>query len=283
MRRLKVVSVNMDLAAVTLALFGALAGCANAKPGSGPTDSGGNAGSADAGPTADASCGDLCDHDHDGVVDGSDQCPNTPLGDVVNHVGCSDAQLTSTLQPFPPFGMTWTPTGDLGRAGGLTWTYVGIERSDLFHIDWIVCDDPATPCGLSLDGPIDLTTEEWSFDAAHTDLPNGKLAFINSTHISLADGSSPAIGGRLTIHIVDAAMPPAPIAFATVASLNVPPLMGQYGAEIKGTGYTVTALAEVQDPTSFAWVPYLDYYDAASTAPAGGGVTTSFGASFYAK
>ena len=55
---------------------------------------------------------------------------------------------------FPPFGLTWTPSGELGRAGGLTWTYTGIQRGDLFHIWWVVCDDPGMPCGLSLDGPI---------------------------------------------------------------------------------------------------------------------------------
>ncbi|HET9988275.1 MAG TPA: hypothetical protein VFQ65_07140 [Kofleriaceae bacterium] len=259
-----------------------MVGCANAKPGGTPTDSGNGSGSnTDAGPTADASCGNMCDHDHDGVVDGIDECPNTPPGEVVNHVGCSDAQLTSTLQPFPPFGLTWTPTGDLGRAGGLTWTYVGIERGDLFHIDWIVCDDPGTTCGLSLDGPIDVTTEDWQVNVAASDLPNGKLSFINSTHIALADGTNPALAGRLNITIVDGASVAIP--FATVQTLNVPPRSGTYGAEIKGTGYTVTALAEVQDPTSLAWVPYLDYYDAAPTPTAGLGVTTSFGASFYAK
>ena len=53
-----------------------------------------------------------------------------------------------------PRSETWTSTGELGRVGGLTWTYTGIDRGDLFHIYWIVCDDPAEPCGLSLDGPI---------------------------------------------------------------------------------------------------------------------------------
>lgn len=272
-------SAKNDLA--TLALLGALVGCANAKPGSATSDSGNGSATADAGPTADASCGAFCDHDHDGVVDSTDQCPNTPPGETVNGVGCSDSQLTSTLQPFPPFGLTWTPTGDLGRAGGLTWSYVGIQRADLFHIDWIVCDDPATACGLSLDGPIDVATEDWVFDAGRSDLPNGKLAFINSMHIALADGTNPALAGRLTITAVDPQN--APIPFAPVATLNVPPRAGQYGAEIKGTGYTVTALAEVQDPTSLAWIPSTDYYDAAATPMAGGGVTTSFGASFYAK
>ena len=135
-------------------------GCA--KAGEAPPD-----GAPGPGPTADASCGDLCDQDGDGVVDGTDQCPNTPHGAVVNDVGCADSQLTATLDPtFPPYGLTWTPTGDLGRAGGLTWTYVGIQRMDLFHIYWIICDDPATPCGLSLDGPIDDPAESWQFSVS---------------------------------------------------------------------------------------------------------------------
>src|SRR6478736_4653867 len=139
-----------------LALFVVgVAACANANPGL--PDSGGGSGS---GAHPDAGCGDKCDADGDGVVDGIDQCPHTSSIDVVNMVGCADSQLTATLQPFPPFGLTWTPTGDLGRAGGLTWSYVGIQRADLFHIDWIVCDDPATPCGLSLDGPIDVASED---------------------------------------------------------------------------------------------------------------------------
>ena len=143
----------------------------------------------------DAGCGDKCDADGDGVVDGSDQCPHTSSIEVVNMVGCADSQLTATLQPFPAFGLTWTPTGDLGRAGGLTWTYVGIQRKDLFHIDWIICDDPATPCGLSLDGPIDGIDEGWTFSAADSDLPNGKIVYKNTTHVLLADNTTPQLTG----------------------------------------------------------------------------------------
>lgn len=248
-------------------------GCAKAEP----------AGSSgDAGPTADASCGEFCDHDHDGVVDGSDQCPDTPMGAMVNQVGCADSQLTPTLEPtFPPYGLMWTPTGDLGRAGGLTWTYTGIQRKDLFHIDWIVCDDPATPCGLSLDGPIDAPSESWQFSAVDSDLANGKLVFTNSTHILLADTTTPLLGGRLTLTIVDAA--DAAIPFATVAMLGVPARMGTYGAEIKGTGFKVVALSEVEDTVTSTWTPYMDYYDAAPTPVAGGGTAISFGGSFYDK
>jgi len=256
------------------------AGCANAQQG-GPTDGGGSAGSDGSGSgSADASCGTMCDEDHDGVVDGLDLCPSTPDGAAVNNDGCSDSQLTPMIEPnFPPFELTWTPTGDLGRAGGLTWTYVGIERADLFHIYWIVCDDPGTPCGISLDGPID-TAEQWQFSATDSDLINGKLVYTNTTHILLDDTSTPALTGRLTLTIVNQS--DMPMSFTSAAALNVTPRLGTHGAEITGTGFKVVALAEVKDATS-AWTPYLTYYDGAPTPVAGGAVFTSFGGSFYSE
>ncbi|MEO8841027.1 MAG: hypothetical protein ABI591_26605 [Kofleriaceae bacterium] len=256
-----------------------VASCAKAQNG---TPDGGGGGPTDSGPAPDASCGDHCDHDGDGVVDGSDQCPDTATGAMVNHVGCADSQLTSTLEPlFPPYGLTWTSGGDLGRAGGLTWTYVNIDRKDLFHIDWIVCDDPATPCGLSLDGPIDVPAENWLFSSIDSDPANGKLVYSNATHILLADATTPALVGRLTITIVDGS--DVPIHFADVTALGVTTARsGTYGAEITGTAFKVVALVEVQD-VSMTWTPYMDYYDAASTPVAGGGTATSFGGSFYDK
>ena len=274
----------MNRVLVAAAAIFIVAGCAKAAQ-QGPTDAGGGSGDA-AGPTVDAppSCGDLCDQDGDGVPDGSDQCADTPSGEPVNPDGCADSQLTPTLEPtFPPYGLTWTTGGDLGRAGGLSWTYTDIARGDLFHIYWIVCDDPATPCGLSLDGMIDQPAEGWQFSATDSDLPNGKLVFTNATQIVLADSSTVPLTGRLTVTIVAAGNP---VAFADVATLGVPARSGEYGAEIKGTGFTVTALGEVEDATNQVWTPYLDYYDAAptpDTGDAGLNVYTSFGASFYDK
>ncbi len=236
------------------------------------------------GPNIDAppACAGPCDQDGDGVPDADDHCPNTPVGQPVNNVGCADSQLTATLETtFPPYGLTFTPTGDIGRAGGLTWTYVGIERTDLFHIYWIVCDDPTTPCGLSLDGPIDSAAEHWLVSPTESDLPNGKLVFTNATHILLADATTPALTGRLTVTIVDPNSVAIP--FADVAALHVTARAATYGAEIKSSGYTVTALAEVQDTTSGTWTPATDYYDAAQTPTAGGGESESFDGAFYDK
>ncbi len=234
------------------------------------------------GSNPDASCGETCDTDGDGVLDGTDQCPATPPGEVVNQVGCSDSQVSPTLEPtFPPYNLTWTPTGDAGRAGGLTWSYTGIDRADLFHIYWVVCDDPdlTIVCGLSLDGPIDTPAEDWHFSAAGSSLPGGQLVFTNTTNIPHADATIVPLTGRLTVTIVDGAG--APLPFDTVANLGITSArIGTHGAEIPGTAYTVTVLAEVQD-SAMVWTPYQDYYDAAPTPDPGPGSAISFGGSFY--
>jgi hypothetical protein len=263
------------------------------------TDGGGGGGGdggrrSDATSTADA---DSCaqDQDHDGVPDCHDMCPNTAPNAPVNKEGCSDPQTTPKVEPmFPPYMLTWAPSGNLGRAGGLTWGYTGIQRGDLFHIYWVVCDDPATPCGLSLDGPIDQPGEKWQYDATDSNLSGGKLVFTNTTNIALASGMSTPLTGRLTLTIVDGAGSPVP--WADVATLALPARDGKYGAEITGTGFMVKAIAEVQDMATSPWTPYLDYYDMAATpgmgdagsvsdaavmSDAGGSATTSFGGSFY--
>jgi hypothetical protein len=216
--------------------------------------------------------------------------PDSGGGDVV--VGCPtcaqdssvpiDAHHAPKLENFPPYGLTWTSTGDLGRAGGLTWTYTGIQRGGISHIYWILCDDPAVPCGLSMNGPI-TASSEWQFDATDSVLGNGTLVFTTSTSIVQADaGITIPLSARLTVTILDAGN--AAIPFATVASLGVTARAGQYGAEIKGTGFVVKALVEVEDTSTSTWTPYLDYYDAehtTDTGDAGGNAYISFGGSFY--
>ncbi len=282
------------LAVVVVAATGLLAtvGCAkgtdvDADPGvssaGGSVSNGGeggtsNGGSSQGGAGGDAPCVTMCDQDDDGVLDDGDECPDTPMGEPVNDVGCAESQLEPTLaEMWPPYGLTWTSSGDLGRSGGLTWTYTGIDHADLFHIYWILCDDPGTPCGVSLDGPIDVTNEQWQFSAADSDLSGGTVVFLNATNIALADNSNPAVTGRLTVTIVDendAAIP-----FAALATLGVSGAAGAYGAEILGAGFTVSAIIEVQDGAT--WTPYLDYVDAAATPDPGPGTAVSFGGSFY--
>jgi hypothetical protein len=227
-------------------------------------------------------CGSMCDADHDGVFDPDDQCAHTMMGAPVNHAGCADSQTTWMLEPaFPPYHLMWTPTGDLGKAGGLTWTYTAIERGDLFHTDWVLCDDPAQACGISLDGPIDAMGEQWTFSAADSSLGGGTLVFTNTTHILLDDMTTPALDGRLTVKITDAS--DMPIAFLPVTSFNLPARAGKYAAEIKGVAFKVTALAEVAPAGTTTWTPYIDYYDAAPTPMTGGSTAVSLRGDFYSK
>ena len=191
----------------------------------------------------------------------------------------TDAGGPKLEKNFPPYGLSWTPTGDMGRAGGLTWAYTGINRGSLTHIWWILCDDPLNPCGLSMAGPIDRPTEAWLYDATRSDLTNGTVAFTNTTRMALADGSFAALPGRLTLNIVDGSG--APLVFASVVSLGGFARAGQYGAEIPGTAFTLSLLGEVQDPTTQTWTPYLDYYDAAPTPPSGGNITVDLDGFFY--
>jgi hypothetical protein len=254
----------------------AAVGCASGHiaPDSGPGDDV----TIDASGAPDVGCIEACDADHDGVNDPVDQCPDTPQGADINQVGCADSQVDPTLNPdFPPYGLTWTPTGDPGRAGGLTWNYTGIDRADLFHIYWVICDDPADPCGVSLDGPIDLPAEHWVFSGAQSNLPAGHLVFTNTTHILLDDGSSPTLSGRLTVNIQDASQ--AAIPFTDVVSLGITARDGTHGAEITGTGFNVTVAIDVQEGAN-PFTPYLDYYDAQVT-PMGGSTSVSFGGYFY--
>ncbi len=259
-----------------------LVGCA--KGGAATSDASGSGGSDGNGSGIDGntSCGESCDADGDGVLDPNDQCPNTPAGVPVNFVGCADSQLMPTLHPtFPAYGLTFTSAGNPGRAGGLTWTYSGIQRGQLFHIYWVICDDPATPCGVSLDGAIDAPAENWTYSAVDSNAAAGKVAFTNTTHILLADTTAPQLTGRLTVIITDSA--DVPIPFKDVAALMVPPRDAKYGSEITGTGFKVVAITEVQDTAGSAWMPYLDYYDAASTPDTGATAASSFGGSFYDK
>lgn len=266
-----------------LAMFLAT-GCATGQDVGSESDGGGS-GTEGGGADGAASCNGPCDQDHDGVPDGDDKCPDTPAKAVVNKVGCADSQLVPKLAPaWPPYGLVWTSTGNLGRPGGLVWTYTGIARGDLFHIYWIVCDDPVTPCGLSLDGPINSPSENWQFSSGDSNLPGGKLVFINTTSVLLADAGTVPLSGRLTVTIVDSNN--APIPFADVGALGVTARLGKYGAELKAAGFKVVALAEVQDTAMQTWTAYMDYYDAVATpdtGDAGGNAYTSFGASFYGK
>lgn len=230
-------------------------------------------------PSADAGCGDLCDADEDGVPDGIDECPGTPAGETVNQEGCAESQIIPTIvEEFPPFGLTWVDNGELGVTGGLTWTYTAIQRGDLFHIYWILCDDPATPCGVGLDGGLDTAEEYFQYSDADSDAVNGVLVFTSTPQIMLADGSTPTLNARLTVTVTD--LNDAPQPGGDAVTLGVATRSGKAGVEITGTAFRVHMIAEIEDGA--VWTPYREYFDAAPT-PDGAQVIGSVSGFFYSE
>jgi hypothetical protein len=239
-----------------------------------------DAGSGDGGgPGIDALvCGAGCDEDGDGVRNEDDLCPDTSAIGIVNSDGCNDAQVDPTLteEEFPPFGLTWTPDGDAGRAGGLNWVYTGIQRMGHFHIYWMVCDDPALPCALSMNGAIDAS-EHYTYSAGDSDPAGGVLVLTNATEITRFDASVVPLTGRWTVRIVDAA--DAPLPFEDAAALGATLRTATHGAEIPGVGFKVNLLGEVNDGAG--WVPYSDYFDSVQKPDPFEPFTVSFIGVFY--
>jgi formylglycine-generating enzyme len=57
----------------------------------------------------------VLDADGDGVPDASDQCPNTPAGEVVNAVGCSISQLVPASWPWKNHGEYVSAVAEVAR------------------------------------------------------------------------------------------------------------------------------------------------------------------------
>src|SRR5579863_9876707 len=83
---------------------------------------GGDSPATDGGVAGDAVDDLLGDTVH-GVGDAARDRVGDRTGDAVGSKDSGpDAPRTPKLDStFPPYGLTWTPSGNLGRAGGLTW------------------------------------------------------------------------------------------------------------------------------------------------------------------
>jgi hypothetical protein len=246
----------------------------------GTTGAAGSGGTGGAGGTTGAA-----DADGDGVPDVLDLCPGTAASAAVNSRGCAASQVVAKRNDtFPSYGLTFTKTGDPGRAGGVTFAYTGIDFSTdggHFNIYWVPNDDAAFgPYGISLDGPVEAP-ETWTLSAGESSLPGGVAVFHGNTKIHLFDGSTPALQSRLTLTATSGSTP---LAWQTTADLAITAELGTMALEIPhvaASTFTVVAKAEVFNGS--AWVPYLDDYDAAKTPPEAKEAFISYGGSFYDK
>ncbi|HVM45756.1 MAG TPA: PKD domain-containing protein [Candidatus Thermoplasmatota archaeon] len=175
----------------------------------------------------------------------------------------------------PPGGVTLTPSGHLGRAGGLTWSYADLDMDRFNGIWWGPAS--ATSFRFALDGAIDAAGETLVFDFG-SDTAAGQARWVGTTSVRHFSGGAwvvQSIPLRLTLR----AMLPdnAPIPFVDPASVG---LDGDLGAVVAVPGdYKVHVLLEGQ--RNGVWTPAYDLYDSLQTDPACSCVRLSVGAGFY--
>jgi len=86
----------------------------------------------------------------------------------------------------PLTGVTFPSTGDIGRAGGLTYTFSGLTglMSQFQTLEW----GPAAPNSvqLSMNGPITGPANTLTFNLGASDLANGKAVWTGTAQYPVA-------------------------------------------------------------------------------------------------
>jgi hypothetical protein len=170
----------------------------------------------------------------------------------------------------PPGGVTLGSSGDIGRAGGHTFTYSDLQLWRFDPLMWGVFGTDGAK--LAMDGAIDAPGETLSYSSADSSLGAGLLRFTGSAVLP-GVGTFPT---RVTIRPMTPAGAPLPLTDAAQAQL--PPGLG--GVAVITGDYKANILFEVLSGSS--WVPAKDFFDAAPTSPSqDGDLITSFGGGFY--
>src|SRR5690348_13026267 len=196
-------------------------------------------------------------------------------------VGQSAALASPTpigpVQPgvAPLSGVTFPSTGDIGRAGGLTYTFSGVTglMSQFQTLEW----GPADPNSvqLSMDGPITGPSNTLTFDPNDSNLAAGKAVWLGSAVYPIAQppGTIPLLT-RFTMTAKDTNNVP-------ITGFNATSGYGD-GATVPVSGdFSANLLFEVSDNNGTSWTPAKDYFDAHQNVPSNEMFSSFTGAFFY--
>ncbi len=180
------------------------------------------------------------------------------------------AWADTTIGPvFPaPGSGTWTSTGtptggEIGKAGGVTWTYTGVDPTQFHQMVWGL-GYPDSPSTFSFG----LDTATLAFDPTTSNLSGGVLNFTGSAEFPNLDGSTPSYPIRLTVTTVTG--PSAFVAPADLTGLTVDPSVG--GVLPVTEDYSVNLIIQVSTDGGTTWTPANDYFN---NTPHTAGVSTS--------
>ena len=154
-----------------------------------------------------------------------------------------------------PFtGVTYAAAGDIGKAGGLTWTFSGLtgQLTQYQSLEWGPTDPNAVE--LAMNGDSTFSTPGFSqvlaFNAGASDLANGKAVWIGSTPYPIAQPPETlTLLTRLTMTATDTATNLPITGFKATSGYGG-------GATIPVTGdFSANMLFEVSDNNGATWTP----------------------------
>src|SRR4051794_18375412 len=148
------------------------------------------------------------------------------LGVVVGLTQSVAAAATTPIGPVQPgaaplAGVTFTSAGDIGRAGGLTYTFSGVTGGLLGQfqsLEWGPAD--ANAVQLSMDGLIDAPGETLTFAPGASDLANGRAIWTGTAQYPIA-------------------VAPGMLSLQTRFTMTAPPITGFTATSGYGDGATV--------------------------------------------
>ena len=182
----------------------------------------------------------------------------------------------------PPGGVTFGSSGDIGRTGGLTWSYSGFTQSGWTHMIYgsaaspdLAFDAPngTGPCA-SCDTGVDEPGETLSFSAGDSNLAGGVLVWTGSAKINVL-GSNTTLPTRLTMTVTDGN---GAVSLMDPSSVGLDPEIGGLVLVDTHPSYSVNLVFEAQYAAT--WTPVKDLFDSLSTDP-GAMVQDDFQAGFW--
>src|SRR5215831_20707601 len=180
---------------------------------------------------------------------------------------------TGPVQPgIAPFtGVSFTTAGDIGRAGGLTYSFSGLTpalMAQFQDLEWGPAD--ATAVQLSMDGNAGFTEpgQTLEFSAPQSDLAGGMARWTGTSQYPIAQ---PPQTLTLLTRFTMQANPP----------LNATTGYGDGATTTVAGNFSVNLLFEVSADGGATWTPAKDYFDAQQNVSANSIQSSFLGGFFY--
>src|SRR5689334_9928419 len=177
----------------------------------------------------------------------------------------------------PVAGVSFTPAGDIGRAGGLTYTFSGVNAamSQFQTLEWGPADPNSVQLSMNGDTSFSAPGETLTFNLGASDLANGKAVWMGAAQYPIAQPSSTiSLLTRFTMTARDTTTS------TPITNFNATSGYGD-GATVPVTGdFSANLLFEVSANGGATWTPAKDYFDAQQNVP-GNTIQTSFTGGFF--